>query len=132
VWAGLVVEGVAESTASLLKVFSGWLSDKVGRRKFLIFGGYGFSAASKLIFVFSTIWKHVLAGRLLDRVGKGIRTSPRDALIADSIGRERRGGYGQRGRKFSLPPELYKNRLFNKFSSHSRLLRQDGGKFINL
>jgi len=88
-----LIEGVAESTASLLKVFSGWLSDKMGRRKFLIFGGYSFSAVSKIIFALSTIWQHVLAGRFLDRVGKGIRTSPRDALIADSISRERRGGY---------------------------------------
>ncbi len=88
-----LIEGVAESTASLLKVFSGWLSDKVGRRKFLIFGGYLFSAISKIIFGISTMWQHVLTGRFLDRVGKGIRTSPRDALIADSIGRERRGGY---------------------------------------
>ena len=86
-----LIEGVAESTASVLKVFSGWLSDRVGRRKFLIFGGYGFSAASKIIFAFATIWQHVLAGRFLDRVGKGIRTSPRDAMIADSIGREKRG-----------------------------------------
>ncbi|MFB0518130.1 MAG: MFS transporter [Acidobacteriota bacterium] len=88
-----LIEGVAESTASLLKVFSGWLSDKMGRRKFLIFGGYSFSAVSKIIFALSTIWQHVLVGRFLDRVGKGVRTSPRDALIADSISRERRGRY---------------------------------------
>ncbi|MDH5406435.1 MAG: MFS transporter, partial [Candidatus Aminicenantes bacterium] len=54
-----LIEGVAESTASLLKVFSGWLSDKMGRRKFLIFGGYSFSAVSKVIFALSTIWQHI-------------------------------------------------------------------------
>lgn len=88
-----LIEGISESTASILKVFSGWLSDKLRKRKFLIFWGYTFSTLSKIIFGFSTIWQHVLVGRFLDRVGKGIRTSPRDAIIADAIGKKGRGKY---------------------------------------
>lgn len=88
-----LIEGTAESTASILKVLSGWISDRLGKRKALVFVGYTFSTLSKIIFGFSTIWQHVFMGRLLDRVGKGIRTSPRDALIADAIGRKGRGKY---------------------------------------
>ena len=88
-----LIEGTAESTASILKVFSGWISDRLGKRKALVFVGYTFSTLSKIIFGFSTVWQHVFMGRFLDRVGKGIRTSPRDALIADAIGRKGRGKY---------------------------------------
>lgn len=88
-----LIEGISESTASILKVFSGWLSDKLRKRKFLIFWGYTFSTLSKIIFGFSAIWQHVLVGRFLDRVGKGIRTSPRDAIIADAIGKKGKGKY---------------------------------------
>ena len=88
-----LIEGTAESTASILKVFSGWISDRLGKRKALVFVGYTFSTLSKIIFGFSTIWQHVFMGRFLDRVGKGIRTSPRDALIADTIGKKGRGKY---------------------------------------
>jgi len=88
-----LIEGTAESTASILKVFSGWISDKLEKRKGLVFVGYTFSTLSKIIFGFSTIWQHVFMGRFLDRVGKGIRTSPRDALIADAIDRKGRGKY---------------------------------------
>jgi len=88
-----LIEGISESTASILKVFSGWLSDKLRKRKSLVFWGYTFSTLSKIIFGFATIWHHVLAGRFLDRVGKGIRTSPRDAIIADAVGKKGRGKY---------------------------------------
>ncbi len=79
-----LIEGFAEATASLLKVFSGYLSDRIRRRKALILTGYTVSNVVKPLMGLSTRWWHVLIGRFLDRVGKGIRTSPRDALIAES------------------------------------------------
>ena len=79
-----LIEGIAESTASLLKVFSGWLSDKMGKRKALMIAGYGISALSRPIVALSTVWGHVLAFRFVDRFGKGIRGAPRDAVIAES------------------------------------------------
>jgi len=79
-----LIEGIAESTASVLKVFSGWLSDKLGKRKTIIFWGYGISVFSRPVLATATSWVHVLAYRFTDRTGKGIRTAPRDAIIADS------------------------------------------------
>jgi MFS family permease len=79
-----VIEGVAEATASLLKLFSGWLSDKLRARKWLAVAGYGLSAASKPFFYFADSWGTIAAVRWADRVGKGVRTAPRDALVADS------------------------------------------------
>lgn len=78
-----IIEGIAEGTASVLKVVSGWLSDHVGRRKGLVVAGYGLSALGKLLLAVSFVWPQVLLARFVDRVGKGVRTSPRDALIAD-------------------------------------------------
>ncbi|MGC9336202.1 MAG: MFS transporter, partial [Anaerolineae bacterium] len=86
-----LIEGVAEATASLLKVFSGWLSDKLRARKWLAVGGYALSAFSKPFFYFANSWGMVAGVRWADRVGKGIRTAPRDALVADSISEEHRG-----------------------------------------
>ncbi len=86
-----VIEGVAEATASILKLFSGWLSDRLHQRKWLAVIGYGLSAFSKPFFYFATTWEGVAAVRWVDRVGKGIRTAPRDALIADSIDPKQRG-----------------------------------------
>lgn len=83
-----LIEGIAESTASILKVFSGWLSDKLGKRKALIFWGYGISVFSRPILATATSWVHVLFYRFTDRIGKGVRTAPRDAIIADSTKRE--------------------------------------------
>jgi MFS family permease len=79
-----LIEGVAESTASLLKVFSGWFSDRIGNRKWLMAAGYGISTLSRPIVALATGWHHVLASRFVDRFGKGIRTAPRDAIIAES------------------------------------------------
>jgi MFS family permease len=79
-----LIEGVAESTASLVKVFSGWFSDRIGKRKILLITGYGISTVSRPIIALSTVWSHVLAFRFVDRFGKGIRGAPRDALIAES------------------------------------------------
>jgi MFS family permease len=86
-----LIEGVAETTASLLKVVSGWLSDRLGQRKWLAVSGYGLSTIAKPFFYFVTSWWGVLALRFADRVGKGVRTAPRDALVADSISEEHRG-----------------------------------------
>ncbi len=90
-----VIEGVAEATASLLKLYSGYLSDRVKRRKGWIVAGYSLSNIIRPLIAFSTSWIHVLALRFTDRVGKGLRTSPRDAIIADSTPVEFRGkAYG--------------------------------------
>ncbi len=78
-----VIEGVAEATALCTKVFSGYLSDYFRRRKFLTGLGYGLAAFSKPLFPLATSFGWVVAARLIDRVGKGIRGAPRDALIAD-------------------------------------------------
>lgn len=89
-WVGLT-EGIAETTASLLKIFSGRLSDKLGKRKALVVLGYGLSSLLRpLMALAGTAW-HVTALKFGDRIGKGIRTSPRDALIGDSVGKEYRG-----------------------------------------
>ena len=78
-----LVDGIAEATANVTKLFSGWLSDRLGRRKPLILLGYGLAAASKPLFPLATGAPAVLAARFADRIGKGIRGAPRDALIAD-------------------------------------------------
>lgn len=86
-----LLEGAAEATALIVKVFSGALSDYFGRRKPLAVLGYGLGAASKPVFALATTAGGVLAARLIDRVGKGIRGAPRDALVADLAPPERRG-----------------------------------------
>ncbi len=87
-----LIEGIAESTASLLKVVSGWLSDRLGRRKALATLGYVLSNLTKPLFAVTTAWPQVLAIRFTDRVGKGVRTSPRDVILADSVPAGERGG----------------------------------------
>src|SRR3989338_4842248 len=91
-----IIEGIAESTSSILKLFSGWLSDKLKRKKILVFSGYGISIFTKPILALATSWWHVLFVRFFDRVGKGIRTAPRDALIAASTTK------GSRGKSFGI------------------------------
>lgn len=86
-----IIEGVAESTASILKLFSGWLSDKLKGRKWIAVAGYGISALAKPFFYFANSWGAVAGVRWADRIGKGVRTAPRDALVADSIKPEQRG-----------------------------------------
>ena len=86
-----LIEGLAEATASILKLFSGWLSDKLGGRKWLAVAGYGLSAVVKPFFYFANTWGLIAGVRWADRVGKGIRTAPRDALVADSVSKETRG-----------------------------------------
>ena len=86
-----LIEGVAESTSSILKLFSGWLSDKLRGRKWLAVIGYGLSALVKPFFYIANSWGVGAAVRWVDRVGKGIRTAPRDALVADSVDAKTRG-----------------------------------------
>lgn len=90
-----LIEGIAESTASLLKVFSGYFSDRIRKRKPLAIIGYSASTIGKLFLYLAQSWGLVFFARLIDRFGKGIRTAPRDALIADSTAQDRRGrAYG--------------------------------------
>ncbi|OGS55382.1 MAG: hypothetical protein A3K60_07205 [Euryarchaeota archaeon RBG_19FT_COMBO_56_21] len=91
-----LIEGASETTASLIKVFSGWYSDRYRMRKPFILGGYGASSLVKPLLYFATQPWHVLGLRITERVGKGVRSAPRDALIADSTDR------GYRGRAFGF------------------------------
>jgi MFS family permease len=86
-----IIEGVAEATSSLLKIFFGWLSDKLNGRKWLAVAGYAISTLSKPFFYFANSWGWAAGVRWADRVGKGVRTAPRDALVADSIEPDQRG-----------------------------------------
>ncbi len=86
-----LIDGIAETTASLMKIYSGALSDKLGGRKWLAVGGYALSALAKPFLYFANAWGWVLGVRFTDRAGKGIRTAPRDALVADSIDQGQRG-----------------------------------------
>lgn len=94
------IEGIAESTASLLKTFSGWLSDRLHNRKWLMVAGYGISTLSRPIVAVATGWNQVMGSRFMDRFGKGIRTAPRDAIIAEST------NSAYLGRAFSLHRSL--------------------------
>jgi MFS family permease len=99
-WAVGLIEGAAEATALIVKVFSGVLSDYWGKRKPLALLGYGLGAASKPLFALATTTGLVLAARLIDRVGKGLRGAPRDALVADLA------PPGMRGAAFGLRQSL--------------------------
>lgn len=85
------IEGIAESTATLLKIASGYLTDRLGKKKALTVWGYGLSGFTKPLLYFADTWGLVLVIRFLDRVGKGVRTAPRDALIADVTPEQHRG-----------------------------------------
>lgn len=91
-----LIEGVAEATASLMKAVSGWWSDRARRRKPLVVAGYSVAAFARPLVGLASSWAQVLAIRFADRVGKGIRTSPRDALLADIV------PAGERGRAYGL------------------------------
>ncbi len=92
-----LVEGIAEATSAIVKVFSGVLSDRLGRRKPIVLAGYGLAALSKPLFPLANSIAVVLGARFVDRIGKGIRGAPRDALIADVTPSELRGtAYGLR------------------------------------
>ena len=83
-----IVEGAAETTASLLKVVSGYWSDKIKRRKPFVLAGYGLSSLAKPLFAIANAWPFVLGVRVLDRVGKGLRDAPRDALVAENTDKD--------------------------------------------
>jgi MFS family permease len=91
-----LVGGLSESTDAIFRIFSGWLSDRVRKRKPLAILGYSISTVAKPFMYLASTWGAVLAIRFGDRVGKGIRTSPRDALVADSV------DAGERGKGFGL------------------------------
>jgi len=95
-----VIEGVGEATASISKLFSGWLSDRLGRRKGLIVLGYGLGALAKPIFALAPTVGWVFFARVSDRIGKGIRGAPRDALVGDLA------ADGQRGAAYGLRQSL--------------------------
>jgi len=86
-----LIEGIAESTATVVNLFSGWLSDRLGKRKGLAVIGYGLAAVMRPVIGVAGTWQQVLAARFADRVGKGIRTAPRDALVAQAAPEEIRG-----------------------------------------
>ncbi|MEJ7711421.1 MAG: MFS transporter [Pyrinomonadaceae bacterium] len=86
-----LIEGAAESVASLLKLFSGYASDRLGKRKGLVVFGYTLAAATRPLLALTTSWPQVLGLRLTDRVGKGLRSAPRDAMLADSTLAQERG-----------------------------------------
>lgn len=92
-----LIEGVGEATASISKLFSGWLSDKLGKRKALTILGYGLGALSKPLFAIAPTPSLVLGARFSDRVGKGVRGAPRDAMVGDMVPAGQRGAaYGLR------------------------------------
>jgi MFS family permease len=91
-----LIEGAAESVSSLLKLFAGYFSDRLGRRKGLVVFGYGLASVARTTLAFVGTWPEALVARLADRVGKGIRGAPRDALIADTVDE------GERGLAFGL------------------------------
>lgn len=90
IYVGLLA-GIPETTSSLLKIVSGRISDRAGKRKALVVLGYGVSTVARPLMALAGVGWHVVAMRLVDRVGKGVRTSPRDALIGDSVAPEARG-----------------------------------------
>jgi len=91
-----LIGGLSESADAIFRIFSGWLSDRIGKRKSLTLAGYSISTIAKPFMYLASTWGAVLAIRFGDRIGKGIRTSPRDALIADSV------SAGERGKGFGL------------------------------
>lgn len=91
IWAIGAIEGLADATASVLKLYSGWLSDRLRARKWLAVTGYSISAAVKPLYLWASTWTAVAGIRWGDRVGKGVRTAPRDALLAESTPPGRRG-----------------------------------------
>ena len=90
-----IVEGAAETTASLLKVISGYWSDKIKKRKPFVLFGYSLSSVTKPLFALAYTWPFVLSVRVIERIGKGLRTAPRDAIVAESCDENVRGkAYG--------------------------------------
>ncbi|RLF58962.1 MAG: MFS transporter, partial [Thermoplasmata archaeon] len=89
-----LVSGFMNFISSTIKALFGFLSDKLGRRKPMVFSGYLLSASFKLLLSLSVVWQHILAFTSLERIGKGIRTAPRDAMISESMPEEKGKGFG--------------------------------------
>src|SRR5579864_4227242 len=90
-----LIEGIAESVASFAKLFSGYLTDRIDRRKPLVVSGYLVANAVKPLLAVAAAWWHVLLIRFADRLAKGVRGAPRDVMVAESVGKERLGSaYG--------------------------------------
>ncbi len=89
-----IIGGLRESIESLLKVFWGWWSDRTGKRKVLLIWGYFISAIFKFLLAFAKVWPHILVFAALERVGKGVRVAPQEAIIADSMPQEKGYGFG--------------------------------------
>src|SRR3989338_3214167 len=86
-----LVQGIADAAGNIMKLFSGWFSDKLGKRKVLVLLGYTISTISKPLIAFSVTSTHIITARMADRIGKGIRTSPKNALLTESTTKETRG-----------------------------------------
>lgn len=86
-----IIEGIAESTASLLKVFSGYVTDKYKKKKTIAFIGYAAGLFYKLTLIFASSWTGILTARVIDRLGKGIRTAPRDVMVSESADKDSMG-----------------------------------------
>jgi MFS family permease len=86
-----IIEGIAESLASLLKVYSGYLTDRFQKKKLIAFSGYTGGVIYKIALIFAASWIGVLGARVIDRIGKGVRTAPRDVLVAESIDKDHMG-----------------------------------------
>jgi MFS family permease len=97
-----IIEGIAESLASLLKVFSGYLTDRFQKKKLIAFSGYAAGIVYKIALIFAGSWIGILGARVIDRIGKGIRTAPRDVLVSDSTDK------GNLGKAFGLHKALDK------------------------
>lgn len=95
-----IIEGIAESTASLLKVFSGYITDKYNKKKPVAFVGYATGFLYKLALLFATSWAGILTARVVDRLGKGIRTAPRDVMVSESADK------GAMGKSFGIHKAL--------------------------
>ncbi|OYT57590.1 MAG: MFS transporter, partial [Candidatus Aenigmarchaeota archaeon ex4484_14] len=89
-----LIGGLRDSLSSILKVVFGYWSDKTGKRKVFVSSGYIVSAVFKFMLSLSMTWQHVLAFASLERIGKGLRTAPRDAIIADAMPKQRGRGFG--------------------------------------
>ncbi len=89
-----LIGGLGDSLASILKVFAGFWSDKSGKRKPFVSCGYALSSIGKIFLAFSTVWQHILVFKPAERIGKGLRTAPRDAIIADSSIKQRGKAFG--------------------------------------
>lgn len=86
-----VIEGIAESIASLLKVYSGYITDKYKKKKRIAFLGYSTGLIYKLVLIVASTWTGILGARIIDRIGKGIRTAPRDVMVSESADKNKMG-----------------------------------------